>query len=370
MVPAESISEEAGPDSGAEPGAEAGPDPSGPEAAVGHRAASGAGCGGRATCAADVSPAGRVMEPESEEMIGQDMIAAEASLRAGSAAADNMDGVGDAAIGLGVAVDMGIARQEAGSGGAESGPAVASSNQEKEKGPKPEGGLGFGGVLPTAASPPQALTPGSAAPGGAVAAARGVATAGPTAGAGPMGAGAEGGAQDAKAEAPLPPAKSTYREGRLRTTVNTPECLVTEADMEAPLEPEQYMYYAQQYAALAQQYAAYAQYCAQFAPQAAGAGPTAASASPGGAGAGAVAPAAEQGAAAAQQAPKNTPIMVTPYRHNWLISGAHRSGGGDGAWLEGLRGDVKKSIAALGRYVGGCRSCTPGTGDATQCRQQ
>merc|ERR1719445_1472938 len=65
----------------------------------------------------------------------------------------------------------------------------------------------------------------------------------------------------------LPPAKSTYKEGRLRTTVNTPEALVNEADVDAPLEPEQYMYYAQQYAALAQQYAAYAQYCAQFAPQ-------------------------------------------------------------------------------------------------------
>merc|ERR1719482_723409 len=69
----------------------------------------------------------------------------------------------------------------------------------------------------------------------------------------------------------LPPAKSDFKEGRLRTTVNTPECLVSEADVEAPLEPEQYMYYAQQYAALAQQYAAYAQYCAQFAPQAAAA---------------------------------------------------------------------------------------------------
>merc|ERR1719440_1089900 len=69
----------------------------------------------------------------------------------------------------------------------------------------------------------------------------------------------------------LPPAKSNYKEGRLRTTVNTPETLVSEADVEAPLEPEQYMFYAQQYAALAQQYAAYAQYCAQFAPQAAAA---------------------------------------------------------------------------------------------------
>ena len=35
----------------------------------------------------------------------------------------------------------------------------------------------------------------------------------------------------------------------------------------------------------------------------------------------AVAPAAPQ--QQTQQA-KNTPIMVTPYRHNWLISGSHR----------------------------------------------
>jgi len=69
----------------------------------------------------------------------------------------------------------------------------------------------------------------------------------------------------------LPPAKAVHKEGRLRTTVNTPETLVTEADVEEPLQAEQYMYYAQQYAALAQQYAAYAQYCAQFAPQVAAA---------------------------------------------------------------------------------------------------
>lgn len=168
-------------------------------------------------------------------------------------------------------------------------------------------------------------------------------------------------------EQQLPPARATYREGRLRTTVNTPETLVTEADMEEVLEPEQYMYYAQQYATLAQQYAAYAQYCAQFAPQAAGGG---GASCPGpAAGSGAVSP-AEQGSSAAQQAPKNTPIMVTPYRHNWLISGAHRGGGGDGAWLSGLKSDVKKSVAVLQRYVGGCRSCTPGTDDAAQqCKQ-
>merc|ERR1719440_1980220 len=81
----------------------------------------------------------------------------------------------------------------------------------------------------------------------------------------------------------LPPPKSSFKQGGLRTTVNTPETLVTEAEVEAPLEPEQYMYYAQQYAALAQQYAAYAQYCAQFAPQAAAAQAAAAGGAPPGA---------------------------------------------------------------------------------------
>lgn len=226
---------------------------------------------------------------------------------------------------------------------------------------KPEGGLGFGGGLPTAASPPHALTPGS------MASVQGM---GPTA----LGCTAAesaaraveavGAAVDAKADATLPPAKSTYKEGRLRTTVNTPECLVSEADVEAPLEPEQYMYYAQQYAALAQQYAAYAQYCAQFAPQAAVAAATST------AGAGGTVAKTGDGASSAQQAPRSTPIMVTPYRHNWLISGAHRAGGGDSAWLDGLKGDVRKSIGALSRYVGGCRSCTPACAtDSSQCKQ-
>jgi len=174
----------------------------------------------------------------------------------------------------------------------------------------------------------------------------------------------------------LPPAKSTYHEGRLRTTVNTPEALVSEADADAPIEPEQYMYYAQQYAALAQQYAQYAQYCAQFAPQAAAAIAASSGGDVGGSGGGGgggssvsgggdvstgAATASSSSSGEATQAPKNTPIMVTPYRHNWLISGAHRAGGGDLAWVDNLRGDMKKSISALTRYVGGCRQCTPGT---------
>jgi len=238
--------------------------------------------------------------------------------------------------------------------------------------PKPEGGLGFGGCcsgdsdqsggcsLPTVIAQPQAFAPGTPP----------VGPPGP-----PLPSPSPGStsvaSQDAAGEVTLPPAKSTYKQGGLRTTVNTPECLVSEADAEAPLEPEQYMYYAQQYAALAQQYAAYAQYCAQFAPQA-GAAPggdapgSAVAAAPGASGD----PSASSSGSQQQQAPKNTPIMVTPYRHNWLISGAHRTGE-KGAWLQGLKSDVNKTVVAMSRYMGtGCRSCTPGPpSDNSQCKQ-
>lgn len=167
------------------------------------------------------------------------------------------------------------------------------------------------------------------------------------------GKGPEGGKP--KTDVVVPPAKSTYKQGGLRTTVNTPETLVTEADEGDEMDPEQYMYYAQQYAALAQQYAAYAQYCAQYAPQAqAAAGqkqmpPTTT----------AVAQQQQQQQQAAQQGQqKNTPIMVTPYRHNWLISGSHR-GNQDGAWYEAIKGDLVKTFGTLSRYVGGCRACAP-----------
>jgi hypothetical protein len=179
----------------------------------------------------------------------------------------------------------------------------------------------------------------------------------------------------------LPPAKAVHKEGRLRTTVNTPETLVTEADVEEPLQAEQYMYYAQQYAALAQQYAAYAQYCAQFAPQVAAAqaaaqgsdSGSATGAAPSSSGvpataSSAVATTSQGGATSSQGAaaqPKANPIMITPYRHNWLISGSH-SGGKEGAWLEGLKGDMKKSVQKLGNYVGGCRACPAPAGQ--QCR--
>lgn len=163
---------------------------------------------------------------------------------------------------------------------------------------------------------------------------------------------------------PLPPAKSTYKQGGLRTTVNTPECLLSEADAEGPINPEQYMYYAQQYAALAQQYAAYAQYCAQLAPQI-GAGPggdqNASSAGDGAAG--------EAVAPPPQEQQQRTPIMVTPYRHNWLISGSHREGGQNVPWLEGLRADVVTSVSALGRQIGGCRSCAQGAPTSDECKQ-
>lgn len=168
------------------------------------------------------------------------------------------------------------------------------------------------------------------------------------------GKGPEGGKP--KTDVVVPPAKSTYKQGGLRTTVNTPETLVTEADEGDEMDPEQYMYYAQQYAALAQQYAAYAQYCAQYAPQAQAAAGQKQMPAPTST---AVAQQQQQQQQAAQQGQqKNTPIMVTPYRHNWLISGSHR-GNQDGAWYEAIKGDLVKTFGTLSRYVGGCRACAP-----------
>merc|ERR1719215_810560 len=211
--------------------------------------------------------------------------------------------------------------------------------------------------MPTAASAPQAFTPGSTVsiPKPGVPGTPSL----PVQQLGEASTPADG--SEPKSDAPLPPAKHTFKGGGLRTTVNTPKALVEEADVEGPVEPEQYMYYAQQYAALAQQYAAYAQYCAQFAPQAAAAA--------NGGGGGAAVPAAGSAAIANQpqqnqqnassssgsssqqgQQPKQNapvPIMVTPYRHNWLISGAHRNGSGESTWLEGFKGDVQKTVVSL-----------------------
>lgn len=234
--------------------------------------------------------------------------------------------------------------------GAWKGPAAKSK-------PKPEGGLGFGGdSLPTTSSAPQAFGP----PGGLPIA-------------------KQEASNTKKEEVKLPPAKSTYKQGGLRTTVNTPETLVTEADTEAPIEPEQYMYYAQQYAALAQQYAAYAQYCAQYAPQAAAAH-QAAQGSNGNVGSSSsssappvpsTAVAKSESNVSGQPAPKAapSPIMITPYRHNWLISGSHRGGGADGKWLDSLKGDMKKSMQKLGNYVGGCRACPAPPTNSAACKQ-
>lgn len=200
----------------------------------------------------------------------------------------------------------------------------------------------------------------------------------------------------------LPEAKSKLKKGGLKTTVNSPDCLVSEAQSEV-LDPEQYMMYAQQYAALAQQYAQYAQYCAAYAPQlqaaqaqqaaiAAGADPAQVqmqmqmhmqqqqqmqmqqqqqsqqsrgppqhmvAPQPGSKGKKQSGPAA---AAASNpnvnpNAPK--PIMITPYRHNWLISGNHRGDkNGSESWAEGLKKDLAKLVAPLTSRVS-CRSCMP-----------
>lgn len=230
--------------------------------------------------------------------------------------------------------------------------------------PKPEGGLGMGidsasgSSLPTTMAPPQALGP-------------------PRSHSAPPQVPSKAKAEEKKVD--LPPAKAAFKTGGLRTTVNTPECLVSEADVEEPLQPEQYMHYAQQYAALAQQYAAYAQYCAQFAPQVAaaqaggapGSSPGAASSSSGGPppppSSSAV---ATQGASSSQAPaqPKANPIMVTPYRHNWLIAGGPKDGK-EGSWLQNLKGDVDKSIKKLGTTLAGCRACPGPSPAGSQCKQ-
>jgi len=227
-------------------------------------------------------------------------------------------------------------------------PAVAKSKA------KPEGGLGFGtsegSSLPRTTSPPQTLGP-PQAPGTAMQ----VAT--PTR------------VPEVKDE-DVPPAKSKFKSGGLRTTVNTPKALVEEADVEEEMQAEQYMYHAQQYAALAQQYAAYAQYCAQFAPQVAAAQAAAAGSSPGASSSSSGGPppqamvASSQSSGAASSSsqekapaqPKSQPIMITPYRHNWLIAG-----GKDGkSWVSNIKDDMDKTVKKLGASLSG-RSC-PGPG--------
>jgi len=282
-----------------------------------------------------------------------------------------------------------------------------------------EGGLGMGcdskdesSGLPSAGAPPQIYAPGSAPPasssccGGTCGSPLSCISQGapPLAGAATAvsasAPSSETVASAAEAEANVPPAKSKYKSGGLRTTVNTPVALVQEADMEeGPPDADQYMYYAQQYAQVAQQYAAYAQFCAQYAdqvkmgdmtaeqqqalmaqqqqqmrqmqqPQQVAQQPRpqpASSSSSSGSQQVAPQPASSSGSqqvapqpggqqAAAQQ--KNTPIMVTPYRHNWLISGNHRSGGPDGAWWNGIKDDFRSAAAAITRTMGCRDSCT------------
>jgi len=258
-----------------------------------------------------------------------------------------------------------------------------------------EGGLGMGtgnGTnLPTAASAPKALKPpdcggGSCCAGSGLKSSSANSSASSSSASSPAMASGGGGGGEEQEEIVVPPKRADYKTGLLRTTVNTPESLVSEADVEVPMEPEQYMYYAQQYATLAQQYAAYAQYCAQYAPQAAAMAAQAQGGSQGvpATAPGALAPAASNGGSAkaassttvatsstgppggasGSQAkpPANTPIMVTPYRHNWLISGAHNGekNGNDSTWLKGITGDVQKSVSAIGRTLSNCRSCSLG----------
>mmetsp|Transcript_58959 Transcript_58959/g.140762 ORF Transcript_58959/g.140762 Transcript_58959/m.140762 type:complete len:432 (+) Transcript_58959:58-1353(+) len=370
----------AGPESGAgpevEPGAVEEPsEPSGKDAANTSVDDSGDVASGKAVAEAEEAAAASVGSPEkAEDEDGASTVAKQSS------PAGQSEELGSSSSAAVVEKPGGSARVSR-PGGVAIGTGVKSKSSSGP-GKQVEGGLGMGPPgMPTAGSLPQALAPGCTLP------PQGPASCSSDCCPHPPGADAKSGVE----KVDLPPAVHKYKEGRLRTTVNTPETLVTEADPEPPLEPEQYMFYAQQYAALAQQYAAYAQYCAQYAPQAATAAAIAGGGMPPGQlppamvppGASQAAPSsavatAPSGngnggdAAAAPQSgqgqPKNMPIMVTPYRHNWLISGSHRNSDKDGTWYDGIKGDVKNSISVLGKYVGGCRQCTPGT-DGSQCRQ-
>lgn len=168
------------------------------------------------------------------------------------------------------------------------------------------------------------------------------------------------------------------KAGMLRTTVQNPSALERERRDVPPCDPayaEQYMVYAQQYAAYAQHFAMYAQFCAQGGrpaiapspqPQAQACSgsccPPSASGSQGGA---PCAPSASSGSAPASQQvekaksqpqPKNAPkpIMVTPYRHNWLISGAQSDKQDSGSWAEQFR---KITGFDFGRIMTQSRTC-------------
>eukprot|EP00933_Yihiella_yeosuensis_P017959 TRINITY_DN14933_c0_g2_i1.p1 TRINITY_DN14933_c0_g2~~TRINITY_DN14933_c0_g2_i1.p1 ORF type:complete len:388 (+),score=129.82 TRINITY_DN14933_c0_g2_i1:78-1241(+) len=173
-------------------------------------------------------------------------------------------------------------------------------------------------------------------------------------------------------EGELPAKKSEYKSGGLRTTVNTPKSLIDEIEpAEEDADAEQYMAYAQQYAQLAQQCAAYAQHYAALAPQlraqqeaANGGGSSSSSggaASSSGGGGASTNPAAGAG----DQTSRNTPIMVTPYRHNWLISGAHRDENGEiqGNFMSNFSADVVSTMRSVASVLGAdgrsCCSMTP-----------
>jgi len=215
-----------------------------------------------------------------------------------------------------------------------------------------------------------------------------------------------------------PPALGNPRQGGLKTTLQNPEALERERRDIPPCHPEyaeQYMMYAQQYAAYAQHFAMYAQFCAQQgqpseepqprqlrgplqtiteereppsscggsegksccpAPTAsAGAPPKKPDAQPqqpkaisGPSGPQrAMVEAQPQKQAVAKAQPKAVPkdgpkpIMITPYRHNWLISGVHEEEGEQGekekkTWTQEIQ---RFTGFDLGKLSAQCRTCFP-----------
>lgn len=124
-----------------------------------------------------------------------------------------------------------------------------------------------------------------------------------------------------------------------RTTVTNPKSLFDEKREMPAFDPkyaEQYMLYAQQYGAYSQQFALYAQYCAQQgAVQAAKAEFEQAKKKQQEQLKKMQKKAAKKGKPIPPDPSQPKPMMITPYRHNWLLSGNSETTG-ETSWWEHL----------------------------------
>eukprot|EP00392_Amoebophrya_sp_AT5.2_P001007 g1009.t1 len=129
------------------------------------------------------------------------------------------------------------------------------------------------------------------------------------------------------------------QENGLKTTVTNPKSLFDEKREMPAFDPkyaEQYMLYAQQYGAYSQQFALYAQYCAQQgAVQAAKAEFEQAKKKQQEQLKKMQKKAAKKGKPIPPDPSQPKPMMITPYRHNWLLSGNSETTG-ETSWWEHL----------------------------------